>query len=130
MPPMETSFLFDDIVYWPYSGVDRDNEEQILSGYQIKGRWDTDLRQMRDATGKLVNTDVQLITDQEDVVIGSIMWLGLVQDLPNPVTDVTDLFKVIAVNETNDIRKTADVMEREIGLARYKNTLPTITGNS
>jgi hypothetical protein len=85
---------------------------------------------MRDATGKLVNTDVQLIVEDKDIVIGSIMWLGLVQDLPNPVTSVTKLFKVIAVQETRDIRRTDDIKERQLGLVRYKNTLPLITGLS
>jgi hypothetical protein len=129
-PAMEIAFLNDDVVYWPYAGVDRDNEEQVLSGYHIYGRWDPDLRQMRDSTGKLVNIDVQLIVAQEGIVIGSIMWLGLVQDLPTPVTNVTNLFKVIAVQETHDIRHIPGVLERQLGLVRYKNTLPNIVGVS
>ena len=126
MPEQEVAFLFDDIVLWLSAGTDRDNEEQVLTSYHINGRWDPDVHQMRDATGKLVNTDVAVIVEEkEEITIGSIMWLGLVQDLPNPPTN---LFKVIAICETRDIR--ARSPETQIGLVRYKNTLPNIVGSS
>jgi hypothetical protein len=124
-PAQELAFLFDDVVVWLSAGVNRDNEEVILTPYQINARWDNNLRQMRDTTGKLVNTDVVAFVD-EDIPMGSIMWLGIFQDLPNPVTD---LFKVISINSTDDIRN-VDETTRELGLVRYKNVLPQIIGTS
>ncbi len=125
MPAMEVAFRFDYAVLWEANGVDRDNEEQVKTPYELLVRWDDRFSQMRDSTGKLVRIDASIITDQ-DVPMSSILWQGMFKDLPVPVID--NLYKVIAVEVINDIR--GGETYREYGLTRYKRTLPAVTGTS
>lgn len=131
MPAQEVAFLFDTAVIWVYLGVDRDNEEQVAAPYQLDCRWDESRTQMRDQTGKLINVDVQVLIDYDpyigDVPIGSIMWLGITDDLP--ATFNGDLMKVVAFQKTHDIRRVEGTTERIIGLVRYKNKLPAVVGS-
>jgi hypothetical protein len=124
MPEQEEAMLFDTAILWELAGNDRDNEPTVLTPYEIVCRWDQGRRYTQDPLKGLVDTAITLITVQE-IPIGSIVWHGIFEDLPDPPTD---LFEVHSVNITTDIRGVSEYREYE--LKRFGNTLPEIVGTS
>lgn len=126
MPPQEHAFLFDKAVIWELAGVDSENEPTILTPYEISVRWDDSTGKILDATGQLVNFDAQVMA-AEDYPLGSIFWLGLLADLPDPVTGI-DLYRSIFREATRDIRNVDT--SYLYSLKRFHQTLPDIIGTS
>lgn len=124
MPAPEVAFLNDPAILWEFAGLDRDNEPTILTPYEINVRWDASRTKVIGQDGQLINTDVQIIADQQ-VPIGSIMWQGIWEDLDDPPIN---LFRVVYASETPDIR--GGEKSFEYSLARFNNTLPDIVGTS
>lgn len=125
MPAMEQAFLFDNAVVWEFAGNDRDNEPTILTPYQIKCRWEgTPNTRGVDSTGQLVRYDAFLIANEE-YPLGSIFWLGYIEDLP---AGSNELYRSVSVEKVKDMR---GIDESIIyNLQRFADTLPDIVGTS
>lgn len=122
MPPMETADLHQKAMLWEFSGHDR-YQQTVSSGVELNVRWEDKREETVDAEGRTVAVEATVVVDQK-ITVGSIMWKGKETDLPDPVTDVTDLKIVVAYNETPDIK--GRNIRRTVKLARYNDTLPTI----
>lgn len=125
MPPMEQALLFDKAVVWEFVGNDRDNEPTVLTPYEITCRWEgTPNTRGVDQTGQLVRYDAFII-GEEEYPLGSIFWLGYLDDLP---AEPNELYRSVSIEKIKDIR---GIDESIIyNLQRFTDTLPDIMGTS
>lgn len=121
MPSIESQNRFQDTTLWTPSGVDRNGELTVNSPVNIKTRWDASLTASINETGTPTASNGTVVVDI-DVEEGSIMRLGLIADLPNPVT--TGLYEVVSFNKVPDIK--GRKFHRTVTLKRYKGQLPTV----
>jgi len=120
MPAIEVMERNQKTVLWAYVSRDEYGSPTVSSAVEIDVRWEVTNGLLMDPLGKPVAYDAWVVVGQE-VSIGSIMWLGCLDDLP---TTPTNLFTVVGNVAIPDI-KNREVF-RPILLVRYSDTLPTI----
>ena len=119
MPPIETSSRLQKAVLWEASGTD-DYAGKVNAAVELDVRWEYTEREVTDAQGNQVAITATVIVDR-DVAVGSIMWLGTLAAVPTPKVD---LHCVVSFTKTPDIKNRE--YRRELSLARYNDTLPSI----
>jgi hypothetical protein len=122
MPTPETDYLFQKAVLWSATAgeIDDDNDQMVAAADEIDVRWENVDKQSIDPQGNVVAISASVVADQE-IPIGSIMWLGKLKDIADPPVD---LMEVITSKSIPDIK--GRETRRTYGLARFSNTLPTL----
>lgn len=122
MPAQERSHLPMFLVLWEATGVsDRTGKPKVSptaverNCRQLSARRDT-----RDKEGNIITLDASAIVEV-DIRVNSIVWFGRAADF-NPAIE-NDLMEVVYFDKTPDV-KCRDFY-REIGLMRYKHSLPS-----
>ena len=116
---METDALVQDAVLWTDAGEDRYGREKISAAVDIKVRWEVDEQNEITDDGEVERRNVTVFVDRE-IAEGSLMRLGTIATLPNPVTNV---FEVVTYREIPDIKGCE--FQRTVTLQKYDKTLPT-----
>lgn len=117
--------LNDRAVLWAASSVVNQYGQYIVSPtpVELKVRWVAKQSSMLDHQGNTVAVDATAIVDQ-DVTLGSIMWLGGLRDLPTPTNVPTSGLMVVKMfNKTGDLKNRN--FRRKVGLMRSNDVLPT-----
>lgn len=122
MPPLETADLHQKVVLYEKSGApDRFGESKVKAAVEIDARWELVQRTITGPNGNPLAIDSVAVVDQ-DIPLGSLLWLGKKADLPSPVTNLRE---VVAKEETPDLKNRFTY--REVLLRRYRDSLPDIT---
>lgn len=119
MPALETLSRCQKAVVWDADEPDSYGRMGVGTAREITVRWVEHRRQGTDAQGNTISYDATVITN-ERIEVGSAMWLGKLADLPASPTDV---FRVVAYDETPDIK--ARNTSRQVSLVRLRDGLPT-----
>lgn len=120
MPAQETTSRHQKAVLWAANGVTDYGKIKVDAAAEIDVRWEEGLQEAVDPNGETIAIDAMVVVDQ-DVVVGSIMWLGEKDDLATPPVD---LKQVVSFNKIPDIK--GREFRRTIGLIRFSNKLPAL----
>ena len=121
MPSMEVSDLHQYAVLWADSDTFGNfGRRELSAGVEIKIRWQQKQGEVFDSKGNIVAYDSLAVVDR-NIPVGSILWLGKLADIPNPVTN---LRKVIAYSETPDVKNR--IARRTIKMSRSSDELPDL----
>lgn len=124
MPAPEFWGRWQKAVLWERTGYDRTGQPTVTaSPVELDVRWDETFRQVpsRDRTPTTIEA-VAVVT--RDIPIGSLMWLGSLDDLPGTDhTPSSDVMEVHSYNGVPDLKNR--VTYREVNLKRFKNVLGT-----
>lgn len=120
------SFVTDNLTQtaamWAPNGKGADGRTRVLSPVDVSCRWQDKIETIKTAQDRMIRIHAWVAVDRE-VSEGSIMRLGAVGDLPDPVEDglyyVVDSTSVPTLDNPEEVRRT-------VMLARYKNELPEI----
>jgi len=121
MAEIETHGATTNFTYWEAAGKDRYSNIKVLAGVLITGRIENKKIKTSDAQGNEVSADAMLRDLDQEVVVGSIIWVGL----PEVYSSATNLFEIISFTSTPDIK--GRYFRRTAALIRFKDELPTIT---
>lgn len=120
MPPQETTSRHQKAVLWAANGFDNNGEVKIDAAVEVDVRWEEKQTESLDPTGNTIRSDATVVVDQ-DIVIGSIMWKGILDDVTTPPVD---LWQVINFSDIPDVKGRVD--RRLALLIRYSNELPEL----
>lgn len=124
MPAQETTHRFQKAVLWTAvtTGVKSSDygEHKVNAKIQILVRWEERRREAIDPNGNTIAVDIVAVVNQ-DIPVGSIMWLGDIDDVAIPPVDLKE---VVTFNKIPDIK--GRNYRRTVGLIRYSNELPTL----
>ncbi|KKN70648.1 hypothetical protein LCGC14_0429210 [marine sediment metagenome] len=120
MPPIETISRHQKAVLWAANGFDDFGEPKVDAATEITVRWQEGLQEAVDPNGNTIALDAVVVVNQ-DVTVGSIMWLGKKDDLASPPVD---LKQVVSFSKIPDVK--GRVFRRKVGLIRYSNELPAL----
>jgi hypothetical protein len=123
MPAIETDGREQKAVVWSANGQDRKGQKKVDQPEEINVRWQYRKSEAKASDSKKVSIDATVTTDRQ-YPLGSIFWLGEAAELPEDLGDIKDLFEAVSYSNTPDV-KGRDV-RHELGLMRFKNTLPTV----
>jgi hypothetical protein len=131
MPPPEMDLRFQDAVLWEaHPSPDSFGQVRVIDPVDLKVRWVPTRREIADGKGGIILLDAQAVVYQ-NVPVGSIMWLGTVDDwdesglgVGTGNTEDAELYIVQTFKKASDVK---NIMTRyELGLQRYKQELPAI----
>lgn len=123
MPSIETAYLTQDAVLFPFDGTDIHNEIKRGDPVEIKVRWLTGRSQSLSAQGTPLALDATVIVDRvienrSLLFLGSLSeWLGTGSE-----GDDSELMEVVSYKETPDLK--GRVERRSVGLVYYRDTPP------
>ena len=124
MPPLEEADHYDDVVIWEATGAhDLHGDYVVNAPRQITARWEETKRGGTDSQGNTVTFDGTVFIN-ERVPLGSKLWQGLLEDLPDPVDE--DLCEVVAYNEVTSLK--GRFTQRDCLIMRYRGSLPGEVG--
>lgn len=124
MPPIEETDLLDTALLWRAIGYDSHGQRTFGDPAEIRCRWLTNKHVVLDPKGSNIISDGVVVVD-EDIDIGSLMWLGTLEDWNGMFGAVgssavpSDLMQVKSFKSTPDVR--ARVARREVGVMRYRD---------
>lgn len=123
MTSVEKVYIKRKAVLWVATGKNRTNENTYSAGTSITLEWPQGFIQSQNPVETNETRSDEIIANQ-DLVIGSLVWLGALKDMP-ALASLTDLRQVISRTVTPDIknRKT----RYSFGLTYYGNTHPGVT---
>src|SRR3990167_2154834 len=124
MPSVETFDCTMDAVYWEALRYDGYGEFVVLSPAAVKVRWNRDVRDELDPQGHMIRREVT-ISCLEALEVGSIVWEGLLADVPSPLTH---LYQINADLTKRDVKNRAS--RYLYSLSRFPNTLPTVVSGT
>jgi hypothetical protein len=126
MPSPERDNRRQKAVYWPASGVTNLGQQTVATAANLRRelivRWVPVKREVAAPDARNKSYDVEVIADRT-LLIGSIMWLGGVDDLPSNGIPTSDLFEVVEDATTRDVKGRCAAYEYR--LRRYNDALPT-----
>jgi hypothetical protein len=130
MPSPEQGDRKQSAVYWPQAGVNTHGEytvsgtpQQLAPGKPPGGvRWELGRKESVDPQGNTIAIDGYLHVPFQPPN-GSCFWQGTIAQLPNPISKITNLMRVVDYAEATDI-KGREVL-RVVKLMRVSNVLPT-----
>jgi hypothetical protein len=107
MPAFETMDLREKAVLWPAVATDKYGEATVGEPREIWVRWETKLKQVIDAKGEQSIYDATVIVE-EDVAVGSHIWLGELADWYGTASQFTDDYvgEVVDTSNTPSIKAT------------------------
>ncbi len=120
---LENSSRHQKAVLWAASaanGVHDYGVPKVSAKVQILVRWEERRQEAVDPDGNTIAVDIVAVVDQ-DIVIGSILWLGDIDDVATPPVD---LKQVVTFSKPPDIKSRN--FRRVVGLIRHSNKLPTL----
>jgi len=123
MPPMESSDRNQFGVMWAPAGHTRTGDKKVSAGVELGLRWEDATETNRPNKSDEEQFDAMIVVGQ-DILVGSIFWKGKSDDLPSPVTDVTNLYEVIIFRKIPDVK--GRNFRRTCLLKKWSDTLPTI----
>lgn len=124
MPAPEHDNRRQKAVLWTRKGVNRQGQVTLNDPDEIMVRWKWVKREMVDRQGNTVAIDAEVVT-VADVLIGSVMWLGELDDLPGTaLMPEQDTMMVITAPTTPDIK--GRFKARTLMLMRIKDTMPEV----
>lgn len=129
MPPIETAWRYQKAVLWPAltrrrraltdkNGVVR---VDLANPVELDVRWEWGYREVLGPQGNTVTISATVVVDR-DVVIGSRMWQGELEDWFGTGTgtgDADEVMMVAVVDRALDIK--GRHTRSELGLVRYKD---------
>jgi hypothetical protein len=121
MPPLETMDRHQHATYWAKAGNDGYGEPTISAGVEIVVRWVTKRREAINTDGVPIALDATVITNRR-IEPGSILWLGRLADFVDDGDN--ELMIAATYDEASDLKNRHT--RYEIGLQRFRDTLPTI----
>jgi len=125
MPPVERDSLYQKAVLWAANGtISRYGEKEVSAAVEIDARWEEGLTRTINEDGTPSSSSGTVHVDQA-IAEGSIMWLGKLADLPNPITESTGLAEVVGANEMTDI--SGRDIKRDVQVQKFRGTLPTVS---
>lgn len=128
MPRPEQSHRREKAVLWPFASFDQFGERTVGYPQEISVRWVPKQREILDKQGNSISLDAQAVVN-EQVPIGSLMWLGELQDWMGSSTvsdgEAVPIMEVMSFDRTPDIKNR--VSARTLGLMRYRGRLPSTT---
>jgi len=121
MPNPEVSDLHQKAVYWASSGgFDNQGEPTVTANnIEINTRWEIKQGEFTDSRNNVVAFDEIAFVDRV-IVIGSILRLGALADLPSPLDT---LRKVVSYSEIPDVKNR--VSRRFVRLIKRSDRLST-----
>jgi hypothetical protein len=120
VPAIEGQSRYQKAVLWAIAAEDDYGKPKVLVPREILVRWNDKLAEGNNPLEEVVGYDATAVVN-EDIAIGSILWLGEVVHLPSTLTN---LMKVVSFNSTPDIKNRCRM--RTIGMVRFMDTLPEI----
>ncbi len=120
MPPLETDGRLQKAVLWAANDTDRYGELKVDAAIQIDIRWETGQKEAVDPQGNTIAFESTVIVDRV-IPVGSILWLGEKNDLPNPPTN---LRHVVDYSEIPDVK--GRNFRRVVSLMKHSNELPAL----
>lgn len=120
MPHQETTSRHQKAVLWAASGFDDNGKVKVAAAVEINVRREEKRTETLDPTGNTIAADATVVVNQ-DIVVGSIMWLGELEDVADPPVN---LWAVIDFNKIPDIKGRA--YRRTVMLMRHSNELPEL----
>lgn len=146
MPAPEHDNRRQKAVLWTRKGVNRQGQLKLNSPAEIIVRWKWVKREIVDRQGNTVAIDAEVVTVQ-DIPVGSVLWLGSVDDLPGGAPSwsdawgdswsdawgseeaggglpTEDVMQVITAPTTPDIKGRFKM--RTLMLMRMKDTMPEV----
>lgn len=118
--PVETSDLRQYVTYWEANGVDNYGKSKVDSPVELQCRIEQRSIRPKDAFGE-TDGDETIIYLKQDVVIGSIIWIGRLVDVPSPTSN---LKQVVDFNTVPDLKNRNH--RRSAVLKNYSGSLPTV----
>ena len=95
-------------------------QKKVAAAVELDVRWEEGQSDALNDRGETIRIDATAVVDQ-DITVGSLVWLGAKDDLPSPVTDLKE---VVSFSKIPNQKGT--VFRRVVGLIRYSNALPPI----
>lgn len=124
MPAPEHDNRRQKAVLWTRKGVNRQGQVTLNDPVEIMVRWKWVKREMVDRQGNTIAIDAEVVT-VADVAVGSVMWLGSLDDLPGTaLLPEVDAMAVVSAPTTPDIKNRFKA--RTLMLMRIKDTLPEL----
>ena len=120
MPYQETTSRHQKAVLWAASGFDDNADVKVLDRVEISVRWEEKDIETLDPAGNTIAAEAMVVVNQ-DIAVGSIMWLGELEDVADPPVN---LWTVIKFNKIPDIKGRA--YRRTVMLMRHSNELPEL----
>lgn len=120
MPTPEDDLRYDKAVVWMANGLDVDGRRRVDQPVELRVRWNANSHEGTDSEGNLVRMDGAM-TVRQDVPVGSLVWLGALDDLPSPLVD---LKRVADFGSGPDLKRR--YYRRVCHLTRYGDALPTV----
>ena len=120
MPSQETTSRHQKAVYWEANGFDDNGEPKVDAAVDLVVRWEQKRGEALNAQGNTIASDATVVVNR-DIVVGSIMWLGILDDVASPPVD---LWQVIDFSRIPDVKGRVD--RRVVLLMRYSNELPEL----
>lgn len=122
MPNVKTLSRPQKAVLWSANGTDDRGRVKVDAPVELDVRWTEKQGEALDAQGNTIRTDVTVVVGQ-DVVVGSIMWLGLLVTAL-AATPTSGLKQAVANDKIPDLKGRS--FYRTVSLIRYGDTLPTL----
>lgn len=123
MPYPEQDYRFQKAQLWRRRGDDAYGVPLVSAREELTVRWENKQRQMLNPNGQPIAVDATVIV-LCDVAMGSIMWEGCDDDLPEDGVPTSGLMEVVAYDRTPDVK--GRITRRRLGLKRYTDKLPEI----
>ena len=124
MPAPEHDNRRQKAILWTRKGVNRQGQVTLNDPVEIMVRWKWVKREVLDKQGNTVAIDAEVVT-VETVPIGSVMWLGELNDLPGTAeVPEEDTMQVVSAPTTPDIK--GRFIQRTLMLMRIKDTMPEL----
>ncbi len=120
MPALEKLFRHQKAVLWEASGTDDYGEVTLDAAAEVTVRWTERQREGVDSQGNTIAIDASAVVDQQ-IAVGSIMWLGELVDLP---AIPTNLKQVVNYGSVPDVK--GREFWRTVLMIKYGNTLPVL----
>lgn len=94
--------------------------KKVQRAVQVEVRWEEKQTDAMNAHGESIRIDATVVVDQ-DVEIGSLMWLG---ELADWTSSSGDIYEVVSFSKVPNLKQTR--LRRVVGLVRYSDSLPSI----
>lgn len=124
MPSVETFDCVADAVYWEALRYDSHGEFIVLSPRAVKVRWNADIKDATDPEGHKISYPATL-SCLETLAVGSIVWEGLLADLPAVPTHLYQLDQDVSGLDIKG-RRTRFLFT----LSRFTDALPTVVSGT
>jgi hypothetical protein len=103
MTHFENDFLQQYAVLWPLNGYDRHGDPIRGTAEEIRCRWEQDDSEALGAKEEPIGMPVTVFVNQE-ITIGSTLWLGRLTDTTPGTADLEDLFIVLSYAGIPDVK--------------------------